>query len=145
MYFSPKDMLKSFIKTSVTHHAVCPGGRHLFSHVPMGSRERKSLSKVTQQRHSRAKSVCLLSSHFFPHATFKQGNDHGAQKKPCWATLQAPAAEHWRILGDRSASLGPQCHVDEARRHSGGKREVCIAPAFIFEIIFPPDELSGGL
>lgn len=37
------------------------------------------------------------------------------------------------------------CHVDEARRHSGGKREKCIAPAFIFEIIFPPDELSGGL
>lgn len=37
------------------------------------------------------------------------------------------------------------CHVDQARRHSGGKREECIAPAFIFEIIFPPDELSGGL
>ena len=90
-------------------------------------------------------SLCLLSSHFSPHATFKQGNDHGAQEKPCWAALQAPGAEHWRILGDSSAFLGPRCHVDEARRHSGGKRQVCIAPAFIFEIIFPPDELSGGL
>lgn len=47
MYFFPKDILKPFIKTSVTHHAVCPGGRHLFSHVHMGSREGKSLSKVT--------------------------------------------------------------------------------------------------
>ena len=99
---------KSFIESSVTHHAICPGGRHLFAHVPMGSREGKSLSKVTQQGYGSAESVCPPSSLFSPQATFKeQGNDHGTQKKPRWAALLALDADHWRILGDSSASLGP--------------------------------------
>lgn len=75
----------TFIETNTTHHAVCLGGRALFFQVLMGPRERKSLSKVTQQVCGRA-SLSASRAYTFPWATFKEhSSDHRIQKKPIWA------------------------------------------------------------
>ena len=98
MYFFPKDILKSFIKPVLptTPYALEGGTSSLM--YPWGP-ERERVCLRSHSNGMPEPSLCLPSSHFSPHATFKQGNDHGAQEKPRWAALQAPAAEHWRILG----------------------------------------------
>lgn len=128
----------TFIETNTTHHAVCLGGRALFFQVLMGPRERKSLSKVTQQVCGRA-SLSASRAYTFPWATFKEhSSDHRIQKKPIWAlrppwkpppprppgkvAAQTLPLDCWRSRGDSSALMGPR--VPNGRGQETQRRQV---------------------